>query len=95
MFSSFFAHSNQEGNQESNQESNQAINQEHLGRIDGQQHTISVFFFQIDVLKTKVFFPFRFLIESLYLAGIKNVYEDIEKAVATPTSEFLKDPPWK
>ena len=35
------------------------------------------------------------LIESLYLAGIKNVYEDIEKAVATPTSEFLKDPPWK
>lgn len=35
------------------------------------------------------------LIESLYLAGIKNVYEDIEKAVATPTSEFIKDPPWK
>lgn len=35
------------------------------------------------------------LIESLYLAGIKNVYEDIEKAVATPTDEFLKDPPWK
>ena len=35
------------------------------------------------------------LIESLYLAGIKNVYEDIEKAVSTPTSEFLKEPPWK
>ena len=35
------------------------------------------------------------LIESLYLAGIKNVYEDIEEAVNTPTSEFSKDPPWK
>ena len=35
------------------------------------------------------------LIESLYLAGIKNVYEDIEEAVKTPTSEFSKDPPWK
>lgn len=35
------------------------------------------------------------LIESLYLAGIKNVYEDIEEAVKTPTSEFIKDPPWK
>ena len=35
------------------------------------------------------------LIESLYLAGIKNVYEDIEKAVKTPTNEFSKDPPWK
>ena len=35
------------------------------------------------------------LIESLYLAGIKNVYEDIEEATKTPTSEFLKDPPWK
>ena len=35
------------------------------------------------------------LIESLYLAGIKNVYEDIEETVKTPTSEFIKDPPWK
>ena len=35
------------------------------------------------------------LIESLYLAGIKGVYEDIEKAVKTPTSEFSKYPPWK
>lgn len=35
------------------------------------------------------------LIESLYLARIKNVYEDIEEAVKTPTSEFIKDPPWK
>lgn len=35
------------------------------------------------------------LIESLYLAGIKGVYEDIDEAVKTKTSEFLKDPPWK
>ena len=35
------------------------------------------------------------LIESLYLAGIKNVYEDIEEVVKTPTSKFTKDPPWK
>ena len=35
------------------------------------------------------------LIESLYLAGIKGVYEDIEEVNNTPTSEFLKDPPWK
>lgn len=35
------------------------------------------------------------LVESLYLAGIKGVYEDIEKAVNTPTSQFIKDAPWK
>ena len=35
------------------------------------------------------------LIESLYLAGVKGVYEDIEGAVKTPTSEFHKNPPWK
>ena len=35
------------------------------------------------------------LIESLYLAGIKGVYEDVEEAVNTPTSEFSKEPPWK
>ena len=35
------------------------------------------------------------LIESLYLAGIKGVYEDIEEAVKTPTSEFNKKAPWK
>ena len=38
---------------------------------------------------------FNSLIESLYLAGIKGVYEDIEKAVHTPTSKFSKEPPWK
>lgn len=38
---------------------------------------------------------YRSLIESLYLAGIKGVYEDIEEAVNTPTSEFLKEAPWK
>lgn len=38
---------------------------------------------------------YRSLIESLYLAGIKGVYEDIEEAVKTPTSEFLKEAPWK
>ena len=38
---------------------------------------------------------YKSLIESLYLAGIKGVYEDIEMAVKTPTSEFSKDPPWK
>lgn len=35
------------------------------------------------------------LIESLYLLGIDGVYEDIEKAVKTPTSELIKTPPWK
>lgn len=38
---------------------------------------------------------FNSLIESLYLAGIKGVYEDIEESVKTPTEEFAKDPPWK
>ena len=38
---------------------------------------------------------YRSLIESLYLAGVKGVYEDIEEAVKTPTSEFSKDAPWK
>ena len=38
---------------------------------------------------------YKSLIESLYLAGIKGVYEDIEEAVKTPTSEFSKEPPWK
>lgn len=38
---------------------------------------------------------YKSLIESLYLAGIKGVYESIEEAVKTPTSEFDKDPPWK
>ena len=35
------------------------------------------------------------LIESLYLAGIKNVYEDIEEVVNTPTDELIKKAPWK
>ena len=38
---------------------------------------------------------YRSLIESLYLAGVKGVYEDIEEAVNAPTDEFLKNPPWK
>jgi Antitoxin of toxin-antitoxin stability system len=29
------------------------------------------------------------LIESLYLAGIPGVYEDIEKGIATPESEMV------
>lgn len=35
------------------------------------------------------------LIESLYLAGIKNVYEEIEEVVNTPTNELIKEAPWK
>lgn len=35
------------------------------------------------------------LIESLYLAGVKGVYEDIESVLRTPTSELSKDSPWK
>ena len=35
------------------------------------------------------------LIESLYLAGIKGVYEDIEEVVNTPTEELSSEPPWK
>ena len=38
---------------------------------------------------------YRSLLESLYLAGIKGVYEDIEEAVKTPSEELIKDPPWK
>lgn len=38
---------------------------------------------------------YRSLIESLYLAGIKNVYESIEEATKTPSGEFFKEPPWK
>lgn len=38
---------------------------------------------------------YRSLIESLYLAGIKNVYESIEEATKTPSVEFFKEPPWK
>lgn len=35
------------------------------------------------------------LIESLYLAGVKNVYEDIEETIHTPTDKFYKKAPWK
>lgn len=35
------------------------------------------------------------LIESLYLANIPGVYEDIERVNKAPTSEFSKEPPWK
>lgn len=38
---------------------------------------------------------YRSLIESLHLAGVKGVYEDIEEAVKTPTPEFFKDVPLK
>ena len=38
---------------------------------------------------------YKSLIESLYLAGIKGVYESIEEVVNTPTGELIKDPPWK
>ena len=38
---------------------------------------------------------YRSLLESLYLAGIKGVYEDIEEAVNTPSEELIKEPPWK
>ena len=38
---------------------------------------------------------YRSLLESLYLAGIKGVYEDIEEVVNTPTKDLIKEPPWK
>lgn len=38
---------------------------------------------------------YKSLIESLYLAGVKGVYEDIEEVVKTPTDELIKEPPWK
>ena len=38
---------------------------------------------------------YRNLIESLYLAGVPGVYEDIKNVVNTPTSEFIKKAPWK
>ena len=38
---------------------------------------------------------YRSLIESLYLAGIKGLYEDIEEISKTPTSDLIKDAPWK
>ena len=38
---------------------------------------------------------YKSLIESLYLAGVKGVYDDIEEVVKTPTDELIKEPPWK
>ena len=38
---------------------------------------------------------YKSLLESLYLAGIKDVYESIEEVVNTPTKELIKDAPWK
>ena len=38
---------------------------------------------------------YKSLIESLYLAGVKGVYEDIEEVIKTPTDELIKEPPWK
>ena len=37
---------------------------------------------------------YKNLLESLYLAGIKGVYEDIEEVVNTPTEKLLDNPPW-
>ena len=38
---------------------------------------------------------YRNLLESLYLAGIKGVYEDIEEVTKTSTEDLIKEPPWK
>ena len=35
------------------------------------------------------------LLESLYLAGVKGVYEDIEEVINTPSEQVEKKPPWK
>lgn len=35
------------------------------------------------------------LIESLYLVGVKGVYESIGDAVKTPTTNHSKDAPWE
>lgn len=35
------------------------------------------------------------LIESLYLAGIDGFYDSLDEIRNTPTSEFIKEPPWK
>lgn len=36
---------------------------------------------------------YKNIIESLYLAGIKGVYEDVEEVINTPTEEFIKESP--
>ena len=38
---------------------------------------------------------YRSLLESLYLAGVPGVYEDIKEAVETPSEAFSKRSPWK
>ena len=38
---------------------------------------------------------YRSLLESLYLAGIPGVYDDIKKAVETPSELFSRESPWK
>ena len=35
------------------------------------------------------------LIESLFLAGIPGMYESLEEISKTPTSEMIKEAPWK
>ena len=35
------------------------------------------------------------LIESLYLAGIDGFYDSLDEIRNTPTSELIKEPPWK
>ena len=35
------------------------------------------------------------LLESLYLAGVKNLLEDVDEVVNTPTEDLKKDAPWK
>ena len=38
---------------------------------------------------------YRSLIESLFLAGIPGMYESLEEISKTPTSEMIKEAPWK
>ena len=35
------------------------------------------------------------LLESLYLAGVKNLLEDVDETINTPTKDLTKDAPWK
>ena len=37
---------------------------------------------------------FNSMIESLYLAGVKGVYNSVDKVNKTPTSDFNKNAPW-
>ena len=35
------------------------------------------------------------LIESLHLTGIEGFYDSLNEIRNTPTSDFIKEPPWK